>query len=110
MDTIQLTTELVSRLGKMLRPKTWPERFAALVEMHDQLIDDIEDYGVFCDIFPKVIEGVVKELGGGKIASLEQAQIYSNSANPGHRDSAGTWIAQHYRANRSPEPATVGYA
>lgn len=104
VSTNDLTAELVERCADLLVTKNWPERLSALMQMHDQLRDDINDLAAFGEIFPKFIEGVVVRLGAPAISSLEQAQIYANSASKAHRDAAGTWISRHYEQSRTRKP------
>jgi hypothetical protein len=95
-----LAAELVDRCFGLLAPMDWAGRLAALMELHDQLRDEFEDFQEFCEVFPRFIEGLIDRLGGGPVTSFEQAQIMANSANKLHRDAAGAWLAQHY-ARRS---------
>jgi hypothetical protein len=101
VSTNDLTTELVERCADLLVTKNWPERLSALMQMHDQLRDDINDLAAFGEIFPKFVEGVIVRLGAPSISTLEQAQIYANSASKAHRDAAGTWIGRHYDQTRT---------
>src|SRR5262245_31575312 len=101
VSTNDLTTELVERCADLLVTKNWPERLSALMQMHDQLRDDINDLAMFGEVFPKFVEGVIVRLGAPVITSLEQAQIYANSANKAHRDAAGAWIGRHYEQSRT---------
>lgn len=94
----RFTQELVERCAKLLSASDWKRVYAALGEMHDQLREDIPDDERFCTVFPEFVAGLIDRLGDGQIASLEQAQVYANSANPGHRSVAGAWIKQHYRS------------
>lgn len=101
MSTNDLTSELVERCADLLVTKNWPERLSALMQMHDQLRDDINDLAAFGEVFPKFVEGVIVRLGAPAISSLEQAQIYANSASKSHRDAAGAWIGRHYEQTRT---------
>lgn len=101
MSTNELTAELVERCADLLVTKNWPERLSALMQMHDQLRDDINDLAAFGEIFPKFVEGVIMRLGAPVISTFEQAQIYANSANKSHRDAAGLWIGRHYDKTRT---------
>jgi hypothetical protein len=101
VSTNDLTAELVERCVDLLATKDWPERMSALMQMHDQLRDDINDLASFGEVFPKFVEGVIVRLGAPAIASLEQAQIYANSADKAHRDAAGLWIGRHYDQTRT---------
>ena len=93
----RFTQELVERCAKLLSAADWKRVYAALGEMHDQLREDIPDEERFCAVFPEFVAGLIDRLGDGQIGSLEQAQVYANSANPSHRTVAGAWIKQHYR-------------
>jgi hypothetical protein len=101
VSTNELTAELVERCADLLVTKNWPERLSALMQMHDQLRDDINDVAAFGEIFPKFVEGVIMRLGAPTISTFEQAQIYANSANKSHRDAAGIWIGRHYDKTRT---------
>jgi hypothetical protein len=101
VSTNDLTSELVERCADLLVTKNWPERLSALMQMHDQLRDDINDLAAFGEVFPKFVEGVIVRLGAPAISSLEQAQIYANSASKTHRDAAGAWIGRHYEQTRT---------
>lgn len=91
---------LVRRFAGPLSVKNWAERLAALTEMHDQLVEDINDFNYFCEVFPRLVNGLIKTFGSPEIASLEQAQIYANSSDPAHRDAAGVWMKNYYGKRR----------
>ncbi len=91
-----LAAELVDRCFALLAPKDWAGRLAALMELHDQLRDEFENFQEFCEVFPRFIEGLVDRLGDSTVTCFEQAQIMANSANKAHRDAAGDWLARHY--------------
>jgi hypothetical protein len=93
-----LVNELLERCLPLLSSRNWTDRLAALMQLHDQLRDDVRDLAVFCNLFPRFIERVVERMGGTPVTTLEQAQIYANSANPGHRQVAGAWLERHYAA------------
>ena len=90
-----LAAELVERCYPPLTPKPWPDRLAALMEVHDQLRDDVPDFAVFCEFFPLFIEKLIDRFGDAAVGCFEQAQIYANSARPGHREAAGEWLRRH---------------
>ncbi|MEQ9641990.1 MAG: hypothetical protein RIM84_18350 [Alphaproteobacteria bacterium] len=90
-----LAAELAERFINVLAEKSWAERLDVLMELHDQLRDDIENFAMFCEVFPMFIGKLVEQLGGGVINSQEQAHVYANSAVAGHRQAAGDW----FRAN-----------
>ena len=91
----ELATELARRWEPLLVNKSWSERLQLLHQMHEQMQDDLEDLQLYAEVSPILIRKVIEALGGGAIASREQAQIYSNSAAKAHRDAAGAWLAQH---------------
>lgn len=96
-----LAAELVERCYRLLAGKSWPERLEALMQMHDQLRDDIQDFQLFCEVFPRFVEQLVVRFGVTDVSSFEQAQLMANSASKAHRDAAGAWIDGHYgRSNR----------
>ena len=95
-----LVGELLERCLPLLSERGWSDRLRALMQLHDQLRDDVQDIAVFCHIFPRFIEQIIERLGASAISSLEQAQIYANSADATHRDMAGQWLKQHYARNK----------
>lgn len=95
--TDRFAHELVERCAKLLSAGDWKKVYSALSEMHDQLREEIPDDERFCAVFPEFVAGLIDRLGDGDIHSLEQAQVYANSANAAHRNVAGVWIKQHYR-------------
>lgn len=95
IQSTALARELVDRCADLLLDKSWPERLRALMEMHDQLRDDIEDFAVFCEVFPLFIQALIERLGISEIECLEQAHIYANSADEAHRQAAGAWMRRH---------------
>jgi hypothetical protein len=90
-----LAVELADRCADLLAGKSWPDRLSALMELHDQLRDDIEDFEMFCEVFPLFIGHLISRLGEEPISSQEQAHIYANSAVAVHRQAAGAWMRQH---------------
>lgn len=98
---LDLVPELVERCYGLLAKASWPERLAALMEMHDQLRDEIQDFQLFCDVFPRFVERLVERFGDAEVTCFEQAQIMANSASKQHRDAAGAWIARHYASARA---------
>jgi hypothetical protein len=101
-DNKALAGELAQRCLPLLAPMSWPQRLKALMEMHDQLREDIKDFAVFCEVFPRFVETLVERLGEGPIECFEQAQIYANSGRSSHRDAAGAWIDVYYDARKKP--------
>lgn len=90
-----LAVELVDRVYAPLQENSWTERLKALMELHDQLRDDIEDFAFFCETFPLFIEKLIDRFGGAEVADGDQAQIYATSARPAHREAAGAWLRAH---------------
>ncbi len=90
-----LATDLVGRCYGPLANIPWPDRLRALMELHDQLRDDIEDFAFFCEAFPLFIEQLIDRFDDQAIESFDQAQIYANSARQSHRDAAGQWLRDH---------------
>ena len=79
-----LAAELARRCYPPLRHKPWPDRRAALDEMHDQLRDDLSD-AAFRATFPLFVAALVERFGNPPIEHPAQAGIYANSARPEHR-------------------------
>lgn len=73
----------------------WPGRMDALMQLHDQLRGDFVDFETFCQVFPNFIAQTIERLGASPVAELDQAHIYSNSANAAHRREAGGWLKDH---------------
>lgn len=90
-----LASELAERVFTPLQDNSWPERLKALMELHDQLCDDIEDFAFFCETFPLFIEKLIDRFGGVEINESDQAQIYATSARAAHREAAGAWLRAH---------------
>lgn len=90
-----LAAELADRFINLLADKDWSQRLEVLMELHDQLRDDIEDFATFCEVFPMFVGKVIEQLGGGPIKSLAQAHIYANSGVASHRQAAGDWFRAH---------------
>jgi hypothetical protein len=98
-----LAAELAERCYPPLRRKPWPDRLAALGEMHDQLRRDLPDGAVFRATFPLFVALLVDRFGNPPIGQQRdarehdarehdgwraQAGIYANSARPEHRRAA----------------------
>ncbi len=90
-----LAAELANRFINVLAERSWAERLDVLMELHDQLRDDIEDFAMFCEVFPMFIGKVIEHFGSEIIKTQEQAHIYANSAVAGHRQAAGDWFRAH---------------
>ena len=90
-----LAAELGERFVNVLADKSWQERLNVLMELHDQLRDDIEDFAMFCEVFPMFIGKLIERLGEPAISSLEQAHVYANSGVTWHRQAAGEWLRAH---------------
>lgn len=91
----RLAEELVDRCIELLRPRDWAGRLDALMQMHDQVREDFEDFDLFCNVFPIFIARLIHRLGVQPIESLPQAHIYANSALQEHRDAAGAWLSKN---------------
>ena len=94
-----LAAELAERCYPPLRHKPWPDRLAALGEMHDQLRRDLPDGAVFRATFPLFVALLVDRFGNPPIARERegwraQAGIYANSARPEHRRRAAAALAR----------------
>jgi len=96
----ELAAEWVDRCIDLLRPMDWPGRMDAMMQLHDQLRSDFTDFDVFCQVFPIFVEQTLVRLGTEPVTELDQAHIYANSADPAHREAAGTWLV----ANGQPAP------
>ena len=92
-----LAAELARRCYPPLRHKPWPDRRAALGEMHDQLRDDLPenmpDGAALRATFPLFIALLIDRFGDPPIEQQgderrAQAGIYANSARPEHRRAA----------------------
>ncbi len=88
-----LAAELAERCYPPLRHKPWPDRLAALGEMHDQLRRDLPDGAAFRATFPLFVALLVDRFGNPPIGQQRdgwraQAGIYANSARPEHRRAA----------------------
>ncbi len=95
-----LAAELAERCDPPLRHKPWPDRLAALGEMHDQLRDDMPDAAAFRTTFPLFVALLVDRFGNPPIEHRAQAGIYANSARPDHRRAAAATL------DRLARPAT----
>ncbi|MFP6747375.1 MAG: hypothetical protein VCD66_07265 [Alphaproteobacteria bacterium] len=62
------------------------------MQLHDQLRSDFVDFETFCHVFPNLIAQTIERLGASPVTELDQAHIYSNSANTAHRKEAGAWL------------------
>ncbi len=87
-----LAAELAERCYPPLRHKPWPDRLAALGEMHDQLRRDLPDGAAFRATFPLFIALLVDRFGNPPITHRAQAGIYANSARPEHRRAAAALL------------------
>jgi len=87
-----LATELLERWLNYLLPKSWPDRLHMLSEMHEQLLEDIGDFELYCRVSPLFIERLIERAGTPEVTCVEQAHIYANSGNPDHRTAAGLWL------------------
>jgi len=87
--------ELVHRWAAPLERKSWAERLTLLNEIHDHLMEELETFEELCEIFPRLVAGLIEHLGADDVTSLEQAHIYANSIDVEHRKVAGAWLAAH---------------
>lgn len=90
-----LAMELAKRYHRLLQHRSWAERFVNIMQLQEQLQDDIHDHGLFCETFPLFICLLIERFGEKDITCLEQAQIYANSSDSGHRQMAGLWLRDH---------------
>src|SRR5579863_8632228 len=93
----QLAEELVMRWGPLFVDKSWAERLRLLNEVHEQLQEDLGDLDLYSEISPLFIRKLIVSLKSGPVQSIEQAQIYANSADELHRREAGAWLARGRR-------------
>lgn len=93
---VALAKELSEFWINWLRPKSWAERLELLIEVHEQIREDIGDFETFCEVSPVFISRIIEMIGVSPIDNVEQAHIYSNSADKAHRDAAGAWLANHH--------------
>ena len=99
-DAYALAAELAKRWQPALVGKSWAERFELIRQMHEQMQDDLEDLQLYAEVSPNLIQQIIEGLSGGAIESVEQAQIYANSANKAHREAAGAWLAKHHAGKK----------
>lgn len=98
MESYDLATELVEHWAPLLEPAEWPERYAMLGEVHEQMREDIPDREMFREVSLMMVTGVVDRLGSPPITNRYQAHIYANSGDERHWRAARGW----FRANRGP--------
>jgi hypothetical protein len=96
-----LVAELLKRWYTSFAAESWSERLTFLNELHEQLLEDLGDWELYCAVFPAFIAALIDRLGDSPVASEAQAHIYANSRQEEHRRAAGAWLA----ANR-PAAAT----
>jgi hypothetical protein len=92
-----LADELANRWISAFRPKSWVERLDLLHQIHEQLKEDLHDFEMYCAVSPLLVRELVDLLAGGPVASLAQAHVYANSADPEHRRAASDWFTQSTR-------------
>lgn len=88
-----LVAELLKRWFTTFAAQNWQERLALLNELHDQLLEDLGDWEVYCAVFPAFIAALIDRLGDSAVSSEPQAHIYANSQREEHRRAAGDWLA-----------------
>ena len=93
----QLAEELAELWADTLAAATWPDRLQLLGDIHDQIRSDIGDLDVYCAVSPIFVAGLLERMEGGGITCVEQAHIYSNSADKRHRDAAGKWLKTYHK-------------
>lgn len=109
MQGHELAAELAERWGDDLEAHPWPERLRLLSEIHEQLLADLSDFALYSEVSPRFIAGLIAGWGAGQIAALEQAQIYANSADEGHRALAATWLTQNRTVKTDGPAARAGF-
>ena len=100
---LALAEELAARWLPSLLRLSWAERLLRLHEIHEQLQEDLEDLDLYSKISPLFIKKIIEGLNDGPIATREQAHVYANSGDPGHRRDAGEWFAR--QSNEAPDEA-----
>jgi hypothetical protein len=100
IEPVKLAAELAARWLPSLSAVGWSERLRLLNHMHEQLQDDLNDLHTYSVVSPLFVREVIQLLGGGRITTEDQAQIYANSADTEHRRAAGDWLARHRSAAR----------
>ena len=90
-----LLDELARRWTPAFAARDWPERLALLNEMHEQLLEDLGDFDLYCAVSPAIIRRLIDNVADGAVSSAAQAHIYANSGSDEHRRLAGEWLARH---------------
>ncbi len=89
----ELARELAARWKTAFEPKSWAERLALLHQIHEQLMEDLRDFDMYCAVSPLLVGELIELLSGGSVESMAQAHIYANSGDADHRHAAGKWFA-----------------
>lgn len=98
MEPYDQATELIELWTPLLEPADWPERYALLGEIHEQLREEIPDREMFRTVSLMMVTGLIDRLGNTPITNRHQAHIYANSGDERHWRAARAW----FRANRGP--------
>lgn len=101
MEDSGLVSELTDRWAPRLAPLPWSERLDLLADIHEQLFEDIGDINRYADISPHFIAGLVERWGRPSVLCEEQAQIYANSADEGHRTASGNWLQNRMAGSKA---------
>ena len=94
-----LLDELARRWTLDFASRDWPQRLALLNEVHEQLLEDFDDFDLYCAASPAIIRQLIENVAGGPVTSAAQAHIYANSESDEHRLMAGEWFARHSPAH-----------
>ena len=89
-----LAVELADRWLAAIQDVGWPQRLALLNEIHDHLREEIPEFERFCEVFPRFIAELIDRLADSVIRSADQAHVFANSADPGHRQAAAAWFRE----------------
>lgn len=101
-DVKVLAEELARRWTRDFAPRDWPGRLQLLNEVHEQLLEDLADWDLYCAVSPAFIRRLIENLADGPVRSVEQAHIYANSEAEAHRRAAGEWLARHEPREATP--------
>jgi hypothetical protein len=95
LEIAELAAELARRWLSLLAKAEWSQRVSLLLHIHEQMLDDLGDLDTYNQVSAFFIRDLIELLGGGPIASANQAHIYANSGDPAHRRAAAEWLEQH---------------
>lgn len=90
-----LAGELAETWANTLRDADWATRLNLMGAIHDQLRADVASLETYCAASPLLVAQLIRQLGNEPVDCLEQAHIYSNSAEERHRRLAGDWLRRH---------------